>query len=380
MPRLTPSFLRRAEKINPLLPLLLRACRDLRSAQNELRWLTEYARGCNSGAHPRWKPLLLDLCKHRSQGVPLQYLLGSEYFGELEIRCGPGVLIPRQETASSVSYLASRLRQGDFGDLNLNRLRVIDVCTGTGCIPLLLHRLLSRCCHDSSSLRLLGVDVSPIALHYATLNRQLLLDSLLDESRTMAPLRLDGIISSLLSMSFIQADVLPSSVQSQRSTIPQLLPALRHLGEPSWDVLISNPPYISSRAFATTTSRSVRKFEPRVALVPSTTNTCFRSKPELREYLHHVNQGVAKLEEGDLFYPRLLDLADEMSVKVCLFEVADLSQASRVSLLIRSREKWKSVEMWRDEPTLPPDGDGQEPKGSFRVLGRGCGRSVVCWR
>jgi methylase of polypeptide subunit release factors len=31
----------------------------------------------------------------RASGKPLQYILGSEYFGDLEIQCRPGVLIPR---------------------------------------------------------------------------------------------------------------------------------------------------------------------------------------------------------------------------------------------------------------------------------------------
>jgi methylase of polypeptide subunit release factors len=39
--------------------------------------------------------LLRELVKKRASGSPLQYLLGSEYFGDLEIRCRPGVLIPR---------------------------------------------------------------------------------------------------------------------------------------------------------------------------------------------------------------------------------------------------------------------------------------------
>jgi len=50
-----------------------------------------------------------DLCRKRSKGIPLQYLLGSEFFGELEITCRPGVLIPRYspitlEIALNFSY------------------------------------------------------------------------------------------------------------------------------------------------------------------------------------------------------------------------------------------------------------------------------------
>jgi methylase of polypeptide subunit release factors len=39
--------------------------------------------------------LLGQLIRERVRGKPLQYLLGTEYFGDLEIKCRPGVLIPR---------------------------------------------------------------------------------------------------------------------------------------------------------------------------------------------------------------------------------------------------------------------------------------------
>src|SRR5277367_5242718 len=93
MPRLLHSLLLRARNISPLLPLLLRTCRTLSSARNELRWLREHAlaiAGARQG-HPREVgALLLRLCQQRSRGVPLQYLLGSQPLGELEILCRPG--------------------------------------------------------------------------------------------------------------------------------------------------------------------------------------------------------------------------------------------------------------------------------------------------
>ena len=107
MPRLSPRALWTARNIHPLLPHTLRATRDLDSAKNELRWLQQHvadtSRGRNkqhiSKGDERW---LKALCVARSKGHPLQYLLGSEFFGELEIQCEPGVLIPRYvfQTAS----------------------------------------------------------------------------------------------------------------------------------------------------------------------------------------------------------------------------------------------------------------------------------------
>jgi len=100
MPRLPTSLLRRARAQDPLLVPLLRTCRDLDSARNELRWLSENVEekavsngmsqhGVAARQHLRRK------CLERGRGKPLQYILGTEYFGELELLCRPGVLIPR---------------------------------------------------------------------------------------------------------------------------------------------------------------------------------------------------------------------------------------------------------------------------------------------
>lgn len=72
---------------------LLPACRDLQSAANELRWIREHVQDTKSPIPAElrvWK-----LSEKRGKGIPLQYVLGTQPFGDLEIRCRPGVLIPR---------------------------------------------------------------------------------------------------------------------------------------------------------------------------------------------------------------------------------------------------------------------------------------------
>ena len=66
------------------------------SSQNELRWLGEHAAEVASkkGLNDE-KRLLQQYVSRRARGEPLQYILGTEYFGDLEIECRPGVLIPR---------------------------------------------------------------------------------------------------------------------------------------------------------------------------------------------------------------------------------------------------------------------------------------------
>lgn len=92
---------------------LLEVCGDLKSAQRELKWICEGAKRQVWAAAPaprdgsREQPHLArrkyveayakaeENVHKRAAGEPLQYLLGTEFFGDIEVLCRPGVLIPR---------------------------------------------------------------------------------------------------------------------------------------------------------------------------------------------------------------------------------------------------------------------------------------------
>lgn len=100
MPRIPNWLVRKAHSIDPLLPALLSPCRSLQAAQSELQWLREHVERVAEGRRSRGDilakgSLLSQLVSERASGKPLQYILGTEYFGDLEIRCRRGVLIPR---------------------------------------------------------------------------------------------------------------------------------------------------------------------------------------------------------------------------------------------------------------------------------------------
>ena len=64
-----------------------------------------------------------------ARGEPLQYVLGACFFGGLTLHVAPGVLIPRVET--------EEMLLGALRDAPVNaRLRVIDLCSGSGCMAL----------------------------------------------------------------------------------------------------------------------------------------------------------------------------------------------------------------------------------------------------
>ncbi|KAF2633348.1 S-adenosyl-L-methionine-dependent methyltransferase [Macroventuria anomochaeta] len=348
MPRIPTALLRKARTIDAFLPALLAPCRDLHTAQNELRWLREHVEKVAKARRAKRDTLvkgalLGQLVRERAKGKPLQYLLGTEYFGDLEIKCRPGVLIPRQDTAASVTHLAKLVRTAP----NLPaELRVLDLCTGTGCIPLLFrHEFTSN--RKDFDLRIVGIDISDKSIGLAHYNL----------------LKNERIIQARAGMTnFAKADVLADPFGDL--TIGAPLPVRSMLNHnkwaPFWDILISNPPYISPSAYWKTTTRSVRGFEPKLALVPPP-----KSKFDDRQ-------------QGDMFYPRLLKIAEEVEAKIVLLEVADLEQALRVAQLAQKLDVFDGIEIWRDEPDVsssqPTNEDG------FHVYGEGNARSVVCWR
>lgn len=271
-----------------------------------------------------------------------------------------------------------------------NKLKVLDLCTGTGCIPLLSHHLFTNIHkRKSEDLQVVGVDISPLALNLAKKNLQNLIA--------------DGVIHQKPNLQFLQADILAparnTADDKRDTTIPSLESALEHYnatsdpagtGKSSWDILISNPPYISPVAFAHTTTRSVKRYEPRLALVPPPPPASSSSLPSTPPSSAPLPDADSDTNQGDLFYPRLLSIASSLSAKIILFEVADLEQAIRVAAMALKQGIWDGIEIWRDDPSSTEIADEQrivsrdeEQRvlgGKVKIIGRGDGRSVVAYR
>ncbi|KAF2727911.1 S-adenosyl-L-methionine-dependent methyltransferase [Polyplosphaeria fusca] len=345
MPRIPTSLLRQARKLDALLPPLLAPCRDLGAAQNELRWLREHVdKVASTRGHREQDTLLRNFVQQRASGKPLQYILGTEYFGPVEIRCRPGVLIPRQDTAASVTHVAQLIGRAQSLP---SELRVLDLCTGTGCIPLLFDDVFTSTRRDVP-LRCLGVDISEKAIELAGHNVMRVQREKKDTTTSTIEL--------------VRADVLVDPFAEQAIDVPSLKAALNmYRLPPFWDMLISNPPYVSPSAYWKTTTSSVRHFEPRIALVPP------------------AGKGQDDTQQGDAFYQRLITVARDVEARVVLLEVADVDQAVRVARMAKDMQMFDGIEIWRDEPDQCSDQEPTEQDG-FAIVGRGNGRSVLCWR
>jgi methylase of polypeptide subunit release factors len=249
----------------------------------------------------------------------------------------------RQDTAASVSRLVALLHNAHKLP---PELRLLDLCTGTACIPLLFQHELSAA-RDDVKVQALGVDVSDEALELARLNIQKL-----GKNRP-------GEDSGQLEL--IKADVLLDPFADLYGrTVPFKTALNRHGHPPFWDILISNPPYISPAGYWKTTTRSVRGYEPKLALVPPFTTP------------------RSDAQQGDMFYPRLLEIARDVEAKIVLLEVADLEQAYRVVRRARALDIFDGMEIWREDPLVPSDASMGED--DVPLVGKGNARSVLCWR
>jgi len=156
--------------------------------------------------------------KLTQQNMPLQYLLGSTPFLDLDILCKPPVLIPRPETEEWCSNLIEQLKP-----LGNQPLWILDLCTGSGCIALALANAFPKA-------KVYGSDISDAALALAHKN---------------------ALHNHLDNVTFLRSDLFLN--------IPKSF---------SFDLIVSNPPYIPQKDWPTL-EKSVAQWEDKNALIAS---------------------------------------------------------------------------------------------------------------
>lgn len=156
-----------------------------------------------------------DLIVKRAGHIPLQHLTGEQEFMGLTFVVNNKVLVPRQDTEVLVEEALRHLHDG---------IRILDMCTGSGCILLSLLQYSNDCTGT-------GVDLSPEALKTAEANYRRL--------REQRP---------EMEACFIESDLF----------------AGLHNGE-QYEMIVSNPPYIRTDVIDTLMPE-VREHEPWMAL------------------------------------------------------------------------------------------------------------------
>jgi release factor glutamine methyltransferase len=172
------------------------------------------------------------LTSRRAAGEPLQYLEGTAEFGPIELLIDERALIPRPETEAVWDEARRMLGEAGRGTV------IVDLCTGSGAMALALKTVFPEA-------RVFATDISEDALALAKENS--------------ARLKLD--------IEFFHGDLFEALPKSIYGRI---------------DLLVSNPPYVEEKDWATLPA-DVRDHEPRQALV---------SGPEGTEILERIADDI----------------------------------------------------------------------------------------
>ena len=84
---------------------------------------------------------LEEIIRRLQKGEPVQYVLGEADFAGRTFHVEPGVLIPRPETAELCEWIkkdATENKGITEGEKEENTIRILDICTGSGCIAITL--------------------------------------------------------------------------------------------------------------------------------------------------------------------------------------------------------------------------------------------------
>lgn len=213
--------------------------------------------------------LISSILKRRIKGEPVQYILGVSEFMGLEFKVDKRVLIPRPETEILVEAAIGVIKASGIASP-----KILDLGTGSGCIAISLAKHIPSC-------KITAIDISLEALEVATRNAYL----------------------NQVRIEFIRSDLFAA------------------LGSQEFDLIISNPPYVSTQELNTLTKEI--SFEPVLALEAGLDGLDF--------YRCIISQAAGWLKEGGLL----------------AFEVGQ-NQAVQVRDMLRAQEKFDDVRIIKD--------------------------------
>ena len=173
---------------------------------------------------------------------PIQYILGEAPFLSHTLQVNPDVLIPRPETEEMVSTILQ--------DNDLQHARVLDICTGSGCIALAIKKAYPQAIVHA-------LDCSDNALALAQRNSAAL-----------------------------GADITWHHLDFLKEDLPNR----------SWELIVSNPPYVPASEHKQMAQRVV-DYEPKVALfVPDDQKCLFYEKIASSAKAHLTQAGKVYVE------------------------------------------------------------------------------------
>lgn len=193
------------------------------------------------------KTLLCELLKRRIvDRVPVPYLTHEAYFCDLSFYVDERVLIPRSPIAELIQQQFSPWVDAD------NVARVLDLCTGSGCIAI-------ACCYAFPEAQVYGVDISSDALAVAEINRER-----------------HGVQDHLI---LIESDCF--------NDVPDI----------QYDIIVSNPPYVGSDEMQTLPNEY--RHEPVLALETGNNGLAITINILHQAHKYLTENGILVIEVGN---------------------------------------------------------------------------------
>ena len=186
----------------------------------------------------KWKNIIAELQLQK----PIQYILGETEFFGLPFEVNSAVLIPRPETEELVDWILKNNSNSS------NQLRILDIGTGSGCIPITLAKNLKNA-------KVSAIDVSTEALKIAEMNAE----------------------KNAVEVKFIEMDILKAEKLSE-----------------TYDIIVSNPPYVRELE-KQEMQKNVLDYEPHIALF-------VEDEDALLFYLKITQLASESLSEGGQLY------------------------------------------------------------------------------
>lgn len=187
---------------------------------------------------------------------PVQYVLNEAWFCGMKFYVDKSVLIPRPETEELVEWIISNLK------FPFTTLKILDIGSGSGCIPITLKRKLRKA-------EVWSCDISNSALAVAKKNADLL----------------------AAEIKFLELDFLD---EKERSKLPE------------FDIIVSNPPYVPEKD-KLQMNKNVVDYEPHIALFAPGDDAFIFYKTIAQFGQKHLNK------EGSIFLELHEDYADEIA-------------------------------------------------------------------
>lgn len=179
-----------------------------------------------------------------NQGEPYAYIVGFVDFYHAVIKVNPNVLIPRYETEILVDkILAKKAHQ--------KKMKVLDLCCGSGAIAIALKK-------ERPSWEVYASDISDQALNLAGENAK----------------------NNHVDIDFRKGDLFEPFDKDEK-----------------FDLIVCNPPYISEQEYQSL-ERSVKDYEPKLALTPGVSGLEIYKRIAESIHLHLSRAGCLALEIG----------------------------------------------------------------------------------